>query len=229
MQYTSLHNFFFTIVVAPCEEPYKEVPMAKTSKTTTRPLIDPTPTIFESTMPKNVHEAAERERRIGELLGEIATEEEALRVAVSKLEAASEKKTAPLRSELARHARELHDFLSKNRASLTRSGEMKTVLLERAGDVRWYETPNRVIFTKSVDAIIRSIRKMQMVKRFIRKKEEIDKKAMLQDPDTAKKIPGVQILSSEKFAIRPNGLASRLERDDQGQWSVVTDEKEPLN
>jgi phage host-nuclease inhibitor protein Gam len=178
--------------------------------------------------PTNTLEAAEYERLIGALLGNIESEEIALAAAKAKLDEEAEKRLSPMRAEVLGRSQALHRFADHNRHSLTHDGKVKTVVLEHAGDIRWYETPGRVVFTRKTDAIVAAIKRLKLVKLFTRKVWVLNKAAMLEHPDLARKVSGVTIVSGEKFAIRPAGMKRRVERDAGGSWSITITDKEDI-
>ncbi|KKT96721.1 MAG: Mu-like protein prophage FluMu host-nuclease inhibitor protein gam, partial [Parcubacteria group bacterium GW2011_GWA2_45_15] len=56
-----------------------------------------------------------------------------------------------------------------------------------------------------VESILESLKSLKL-KRFIRTKEEIDKEAMLKEPETAKTVKGVSISQHEEFVAKPTEL-----------------------
>jgi len=61
------------------------------------------------------------------------------------------------------------------------------------------------VFLRNVKSIIANL-KLLGLEQFIRVKEEIDKKAMLKEPEVAKKIKGVSISQYEEFVVKPTEL-----------------------
>ncbi len=87
-----------------------------------------------------------------------------------------------------------------NRAELT-AGKSKTVNLV-TGKISWRTRPPKVNLTK-VDVVLESLRTLGLHK-FIRTKEEVNKDAMLADPDKARTVKGVSIRTDvEDFVIEP--------------------------
>ena len=80
-------------------------------------------------------------------------------------------------------------------------GKGKTANLV-TGEVQWRQRPPSVKVT-GIDAVIAWLKNMGM-NAFIRAKEEINKEAMLNEPDKAKGVPGVTIVTGvEDFVIVP--------------------------
>ena len=177
--------------------------------------------------PTTLMEAADDERQIGKLLGDISKEEQTLADAVRVLGEETEKTLAPLRAEVLGRAKALYEYVAENRSMLTQGGTSKTIVFALAGEVSWRDTPGKVKFRAKVETILEHIRSLKLVE-FIRQKEEPDKEAMLKKPELARTIPGISITKGEKFAIRPSGCDSRVERDPSDQWRIVTKSSENL-
>lgn len=92
-------------------------------------------------------------------------------------------------------------WCNAHREELTDSNKVKTVNLT-TGEVQWRSRPPSIRISK-VAAVI-SYLKRTGLQRFIRNKEEINKDALLAEPDIVKSIPGVNILrGAEDFVITP--------------------------
>lgn len=87
-----------------------------------------------------------------------------------------------------------------NRAVITDNGKVKTASFG-SGDVRWRITP------PSVDArpvaMVIEVLKARGLDRFLRTKEEVNKEAILADPDAITGVPGLAIKQREEFVIVP--------------------------
>lgn len=87
-----------------------------------------------------------------------------------------------------------------NRAALTQGGKVKTAALP-SGEVRWRTTPPSVSL-KAVDKVIEALRAMKLT-RFLREKVEVDKEAILAEPEAVEHIKGITISQKEEFVIVP--------------------------
>ncbi|MDG3580388.1 host-nuclease inhibitor Gam family protein [Rhizobium sp. YJ-22] len=156
-------------------------------------------------VPQNRQEAVQSVGRIGELrrliAGHKAVAEDKVRLAGEQLE----QDTALLTAELAEHERGLQTYCEANRAALT--GENKVKFHDfGTGRINWRARPASVRI-KGVEIVIEAIKQLGFRKKFIRTKEEINKEAMLADPETARKIEGVTITSDgEDFLIEPSEI-----------------------
>lgn len=87
-----------------------------------------------------------------------------------------------------------------NRTDLTRDGRTKTVRLA-SGEFSWRTRPPRVVVRG--EGIVTEALKRLGLDRFLRTKTEIDKNAILADPDAVEGIKGLSITQGEDFVIKP--------------------------
>lgn len=87
-----------------------------------------------------------------------------------------------------------------HREELTRDGRTKTHKFG-AGEVSWRMRPPRVSIRG--EGIVMEALKRLGLERFIRRKEEIDKSAILEDPTAVDGIKGLSISQGEDFVIKP--------------------------
>lgn len=96
-------------------------------------------------------------------------------------------------------SRGVRTWCESNRELLTR-GKTKTVILP-SGEVRWRVRPPRVVL-RAVESVIGTLKELGL-SRFVRTKEEINKEAILADPDAVANIKGISITQGEDFVIVP--------------------------
>lgn len=95
----------------------------------------------------------------------------------------------------------VQNWCEANREDLTKDGKVKSANLV-TGKVEWRQRPPSVS-VKGVDAVIEWLQDSKY-QRFLRTKVEVNKEAMLNEPEDAKNIPGITIKSGiEDFAITP--------------------------
>jgi len=95
----------------------------------------------------------------------------------------------------------VQSWCEANRDDLTNSGKVKSANLV-TGKVEWRQRPPS-ISVKGMDAVIEWLQDSEY-QRFLRTKVELNKEAMLNEPDDAKTIPGIKIKSGiEDFAVTP--------------------------
>ena len=139
--------------------------------------------------------------RIGTLEREIAAKkalsEEAIRMIGEKFEA----DVAELAAELAEHRSGVQTWCEANRNVLTADGKVKYHDFG-TGRVNWRAKPPKVS-VRGVETAIEACKRLGLMM-FVRTKEELNKEAMLADPDKARLIAGVSISSDgELFEIEP--------------------------
>lgn len=87
-----------------------------------------------------------------------------------------------------------------NRSELTRDGRTKTVKLA-AGECSWRTCPPKVRITGE-GIVVQALRTLGL-ERFLRQKTEIDKNAILADPEAVTSVKGITLTQGEDFIIRP--------------------------
>ena len=140
-------------------------------------------------------------KEIGDLNRELAR----LAIAQNDKLAAITEEYAPLMNEVKEKLAPKQDavqaWCESRRDELTQNGKTKTGSFN-TGEVQWRQRPPSVGI-RGVDSVLDSL-KMRGFTQFIRIKEEINKEAMLNEPDTAASVPGVTIKTGvEDFVITP--------------------------
>ncbi|MDJ5401964.1 host-nuclease inhibitor Gam family protein [Salmonella enterica] len=109
-------------------------------------------------------------------------------------------KIEALRAELDVLQKGVQTWCEANRSSITK-GDSKTANLI-TGEVAWRKNPDSVNL-KGVSIVIETLKKLKL-DRFIRRKEEVNKDAILADREAVKGITGISISSGkETFSITP--------------------------
>lgn len=140
--------------------------------------------------------------RIGELDRKRAKIEADLADLIAKATAEANGTASQLNAEAKDLSRGVQLWAEANRATLTREGKTKTVKLP-TGDLAWRVPPPKVTI-KGQELVLAATAEKKFAK-FRRVKVEIDKEAMLADPDLARQIAGVTIGSGpEEFIITPS-------------------------
>ncbi len=132
----------------------------------------------------------------------------ALDAELADLKARYEDAAAPLNSSIDLLTKGLQTWCEANRRALLQ-GNLKTVKFGN-GYVSWRMRPASVTL-RGIEKIIKWCRAQRgRFARFLRFKIEVNKEAMLAEPDEASKIPGVTIASGgEDFIVTP--LESKLD------------------
>lgn len=91
-------------------------------------------------------------------------------------------------------------YCEAHRDELTKGGKTKTAKLA-SGEVSWRMRPPSVV-VRGMAAVVDALKKLKLA-RFIRTKEELDKEAVLADPDAVTAVKGISITQREDFVIKP--------------------------
>ena len=151
-------------------------------------------------IPQNRDECVEyiaeigRKQRVRERIQTVMNDE----IAVIKQK--YEEQAKPITDELREISQGVQIWCEANRAALTNGGKVKFANLA-SGEVKWRMRPPSVR-VRGVETVIDVLKKLGLT-RFVRMKEEINKDAILADPDAAANIPGITITQSEDFVIIP--------------------------
>jgi len=151
-------------------------------------------------VPKSLDEAAKFLAKIGE--EQRATDEiqSGFNAAVDKLKTQAMVGVEPHQKKVSQLVEGLFAFAEAHRDELTDGGKRKTVEVP-TGTFGWRMTPPAVSL-RDVKSILESLKSLKL-KRFIRTKEEVDKEAMLKEPDVVKTVKGVSIGQREEFVAKP--------------------------
>jgi len=92
-------------------------------------------------------------------------------------------------------------YCEANRDTLTNGGKTKTAGFV-TGDVQWRQRPPSVS-VRGADAVIDTLKRLGLG-RFIRTKEEVNKEAILNEPDDVRGVAGIALVTGqEDFVITP--------------------------
>lgn len=91
-------------------------------------------------------------------------------------------------------------YCEAHRDELTRGGKTKTAKLA-SGEVSWRMRPPSVA-VRGMASVVDALKKLKL-DRFLRVKTEVDKEAILADPDAVDAIKGISISQREDFVIKP--------------------------
>jgi len=166
-------------------------------------------------VPQNLGEATKFLGNIGEMKREIEEIKNGLNREVEELKNQATKKIEPLVANIQSLFEGLYAYAESRRSELTNNGKIKTVSVV-SGDFGWRITPPAVSI-KNVEKVLKELR-AQGLSDFIRIKEEVNKEAILADPEIALEVPGVKITRQEEFFAKPSdvaemaSLSSRLKR-----------------
>lgn len=153
-------------------------------------------------VPQNRAEANDAIFEIGDLDRRIAEMDIALKDELARVKAAHELAAAPLAERKQQLTDGLCAFAEAHRAELTQGGKTKTVAFP-AGEISWMQQRPSIGPIRSMETVIAWL-KAHGYERFVRVSEEVNRLAMLEEPDEAVKVPGVRIGGGhEVFAVKP--------------------------
>ena len=147
-------------------------------------------------MPETVSEADTLIREIGKF----QREEEDVNLKIAELEGELKGRIEQLDEAIMERLAALYGFFIKNKKELTEEGKIKVVMLS-SGDMEILLTPPSVNIKKE-ELVIEVLKRMGL-RRFIRTKEEVNKEAVLLEPESVSDIEGIKISQKERFLVRP--------------------------
>ncbi len=154
-------------------------------------------------VPRNLEEAAEFLTKIGSEKREIEKIKTRLNDQIESLKASAMADVNDHNEKISQLVEGLFAFAESRRDELTEGGKRKTVDLP-TGWFGWRKTPPSVSI-RNVRSVITALKELGL-ERFIRIKEEPDKKAMLKEPEVLKLVKGVSITQHDEFVVKPAEL-----------------------
>jgi phage host-nuclease inhibitor protein Gam len=99
-------------------------------------------------------------------------------------------------------------YCEAHRLELTNDGKVKTASFI-TGEVQWRQRPPSVS-VRGAEAVIETLKKLGLSK-FVRTKDEVNKEAILNEPDQARGITGITIVTGvEDFVITPAEIETEV-------------------
>ncbi len=154
-------------------------------------------------VPKNLDEAAKFLAQIGQAQRTVDEIENTLNEEVEKLKATAMANAKPHQQRVLQLIEGLFVFAQANRDQLTDNGKRKTVEMP-TGIFGWRMTPPAVKL-RDIESVLAGLKALKL-ERFIRTKEEVDKEAILKEPELAQTVNGVSIGQREEFIAKPAEL-----------------------
>lgn len=120
---------------------------------------------------------------------------------MAALKAETEGQAKPIGERIAALSKGVAIWCEANRTVLTQDGKVKFHEFA-TGQVKWRMRPPSIA-VRGAEAVLNTLKAMGF-DRFIRTKEEIDKEALLREPEIARGVGGVSISQKEDFVIVPH-------------------------
>lgn len=151
-------------------------------------------------VPQTRETVAEYIREIGMHQRELARIEANMNDALAAVKEAHEKEAEPRRQRVAALIAGAQIYGEANRDALTQNGKVKTVAFT-TGEIQWRTRPPSVRVT-GAEAVLDALRRVGLT-RFIREKEEVNKEAILNEPEAVAHVAGIRISQGEDFIVVP--------------------------
>jgi phage host-nuclease inhibitor protein Gam len=156
--------------------------------------------VAAQTVPQTRDEVAELIAEIGQDSRELAILEAEMNSELARIKERWEQLAEQPRQRIEAAQRGVQAYCEANREALTHNGKTKTHSFP-TGDVCWRTRPPSVRITgeESVRDALQRLR----LDRFLRTKTEINKEAILNEPEAVALIPGIRISQIEDFVVVP--------------------------
>lgn len=151
-------------------------------------------------VPQSIEEVTEAIAQIGIAQRARARIEAEMNDELAKVKERYEMQAKPHSEVIAEFRRGVQLYCEAHRDELTRGGKSKTVNLA-SGEVKWRMRPPSVV-VRGADLVIELLRSMGLC-RFLREKVEVNKEAILAEPDAVRDVPGISIRQGEDFVVLP--------------------------
>ncbi len=152
-------------------------------------------------VPQNRDDCDAMIRQLGDLRREIARIEADMNDRLARIKERFEERAEPLRDKATELLSGIEHYCAANREELTGGGKVKFHRFKN-GDVNWRKRPSKVTL-RGTEAVIERLKELGL-KRFIRTAEQVNKEAVLSDPEAVKSVKGLSIGSEgEDFVVEP--------------------------
>lgn len=151
-------------------------------------------------VPQSREMAAIAIANIGALSRQLVRTESLMNDELASIKKGWEEAAEPLRAQIAALNQGVQTWAEANRDTLTQNGKVKTCALT-TGEIAWRMRPPSVRIT-GAEAVLDTLRRLGL-KRFIREKEEVNKDAILNEPEAVAHVPGIAISQGEDFVVVP--------------------------
>lgn len=152
-------------------------------------------------VPQTRDDAAADIRKIGDLQRQIARSSADLNDAIAELTAVAQPTLDALGEQLKTLQEGVQAYCEAHRFDLTNEGKVKTANLI-TGEVQWRQRPPSVS-VRGAESVIEALKRLGLGK-FVRTKEEINKEAILNEPEEVRGVAGITVVKGvEDFVITP--------------------------
>ena len=154
----------------------------------------------EFPVPQSKDQAVEAIAEIGRRQRERERIQAAMNDELSEIKRKYEEEALPHGAAISGLSAGVQTWCEANRDDLTGHGKVKFAELA-SGKVSWRTRPPKVSIS-SMEKVLAALRDMKL-DRFIRTKQEVNKEAILAEPEAARHVKGITIKQGEDFVIVP--------------------------
>jgi len=152
-------------------------------------------------VPQNREEARDYILRIGKHQNERKRIEATMNDQIQKVKDKYQALAAPHAEQIAELSKGVQVYCEAHRDELTNGGKRKSADLG-AGEIQWRTRPPKVSL-RNIPGVIEALKALGLLQ-FLRTKEEINKEAILAEPDAVEHVKGISITQGEDFVIKPH-------------------------
>lgn len=157
--------------------------------------------IASAYVPQSRDDAAADIRKIGDLQRQFARASTEMNDAIANITQNYQPRLAAISEQIATLQEGVQGFCEAHRAELTDGGKVKSANLI-TGEVQWRQRPPSVS-VRGAEAVIEMLKRLGL-DRFVRTKEEVNKEAVLNEPDEVRGVAGLSVITGvEDFVITP--------------------------
>lgn len=152
-------------------------------------------------VPQSRDDAAADIRKIGDLQRQLLRDTAEMNDAIAHITASYQPRLDIVGEQLKTLQDGVQAYCEAHRHELTNEGKVKTASLI-TGEVQWRQRPPSVRISKS-EVVLETLARLGL-SRFIRKVEEVNKAAILDEPDAVRGVAGITVVTGvEDFVITP--------------------------
>ena len=152
-------------------------------------------------VPQNNGEAAADIRQMGDLQRQLLRVQAEMNDAIGHITQTYQPRMDALGEQIKGLQAGVQAFCEAHRDELTNGGKVKTANLV-TGDVQWRQRPPSVS-VRGIESVIEALKGFGL-SRFVRTKDEVNKEAILNEPEAVKGVAGITVVTGvEDFVITP--------------------------
>lgn len=151
-------------------------------------------------VPQSRDQVSAEIREIGEKQRDLVRIQAMMNDQLAEVKERWEEQAQPLQARIDTLTQGIQIWSDANRDTLTQGGKTKTAAFP-AGEIAWRLRPPSVRVT-GAEAVLDVLRRLGLT-RFVRTKDEVNKEAILNEPEAVAHVPGIAISQGEDFLVIP--------------------------